>query len=397
MKRLLVVLLLFGCGPAPRAPFTPCPIQERQCRVDTLLALEGERGQVWDPWAQPPFVSVISVEDLQRRLDLLRLLTLGPDAWGPWARPLGDLGLLSPQLTISESDRRWAAENTTAFYWSRDKEVTIIDRGRVLNDLDAVAILAHEYTHAAQDREFGLEFLEAWPTTDSELVRMTLVEGEAELYERLARLRMEGVDPSTFDFRLYFGGWLRSVRNETAAADSPHTHVRLDMPYPAGGLLMARAWQRGGSAAVDRVLLERPQTFATILRTIEDRPEPGPIRPLCKARMIPAEQYFLLAVDRLGAALLYAYLARAFNDDEGAWEASLTWQGDQLWSLKDRTSNLDVTFWNVHAPGLRNTPLGMRIAAGSGPPRLVGDDLIFWTSATDEAALTLHQATSCGH
>jgi len=395
VRRLFALMVLASCGPAPRAPFTPCPIQESRCRVDTFLALEGERGQLLDPWAQPPYVSVISVPELQRRLDLLRLLVQGPDAWGPWTGPLRELGLLSPQLSVVDSDQRWAAENTGAFYWSRDKEVTIVDRGRALDDITAVSVLTHEYTHAAQDREFGLRFSLDWQTTDEELVRVTLVEGEAELYGLLARLRMEGPDPAGFASDGYFRDWLRAMRDQTAIVDSPHTHVRLSLPYPTGGLLMARAWLRGRSTAVNRILLHPPGSFASILRAIEDRPDPGPPRPLCRRRVIPADQFQLLGTDRLGAALLYAYLVRTFGDEEEAWQAAFTWHGDQLWSLRDRKVDRNVTFWNVHTVGLRNTPLGARLAASPAPPRLEGDDLLVWTGLDQAAVMALRQATSC--
>jgi hypothetical protein len=395
VRRLVALVLLAGCGPAPHAPFAPCPIQEAQCRVDTFLALEGERGQLLDPWARPPDVSVISVAELQRRLDLLRALTLGSDAWDPWTEPLRDLGLLSPGLTVVDSDKRWEAENTGAFYWSRDKEITVIDRGAALDDVSAVSLLTHEYTHAAQDREFRLRFGLDWQTTDQELVRVTLVEGEAELYGLLARLRMEGPDPAGFASDQYFRDWLRTTRDQTAVVDSPHTHVRLSLPYPTGGLLMARAWLRGRSPAVNQVLLHAPDSFAAILRAIEDRPAPGPPRPLCH-RVIPLDQFLLLGSDRLGAGLLYGYLVRAFGDEAAAWQAAFTWNGDQLWALRDRKGGQSVTFWNVHTVGLRDTPLGAQLAASAGSPRLVGDDLLVWTGLDAATALALHQSTSCG-
>jgi hypothetical protein len=394
---ILALLVAVGCGAAPRAPFAPCPIGERQCRIDTLLALEGERGQLWDPWTQPPFVRVISLPELEQRLNLLARLNPPPVGSDSFSDSLRQLGLLAPDLGIAEADRRWDTEQPTAYYWSHDKEVTIIDRGQPLDDIWAVATLAHEYTHAAQDREFGLVLEVQVATTDHEMVLQSLVEGEAGLYGFLAHLRMQGTDPVTYDSDGYYRRWLNDVRADTASVASPHTHVRRALPYPVGGLLMARAWARGRSAAATELLLHPPRSFAAIMRSIADRPEPGPPRPFCQRRAIPADQFQALASDRLGAGLLYAYLVRAFGGEPEAWEAALTWSGDQLWSLRDVKLGHAVTFWNVHVPGFRDTQLGAVIAAGSGPPRLVGDDLLFWTGLDEAAVPVLHQATSCGN
>jgi hypothetical protein len=105
----------------------------------------------------------------------------------------------------------------------------------------------------------------------------------------------------------------------------------------------------------------------------------------------------VLATDRLGAGLLYAYLARAFGDEAAAWQAAFTWHGDQLWSLREqKVAGHNVTFWNVHTVGLRDTPLGARLAASTVSPRLVGDDLLVWAGLDQAAAMALHPPSTCG-
>jgi hypothetical protein len=400
VKRLFMVLpavlAAAGCGAAPRAPFAPCRIQERQCLIDTLLALEGERGQLWDPWTTPPAVSVISIVELDQRLQQLNARNRASDAWGAWDTPLRTLGLLSPTMDILQSDNHWDIDNIAAVYWPQDQQVTIVDRGHPFDDLQAVSTVAHEFTHAAQDREFGLQFTLETRTTDLELVRSTLVEGEASLYGLLAHLRMLGMPPESYDVAGYFHDWLADVRAQTLTADSPHTHARLAFPYPTGGLLMGRAWMQGRSPAVNRILLHAPDSFVSLMLALEGRPGPGPLAPLCPVRVIPSGQFGVLDTDRLGAGLLYAYLARLSGTDDDAWKAALTWRGDQLWSLEDRVSGNQATFWAVHTAGLRDTPLGAQLAASAGVPRLVGDDLLFWSNMDEVSALALHAATHCG-
>jgi hypothetical protein len=259
-----------------------------------------------------------------------------------------------------------------------------------------VATVTHEFTHAAQDREFGLRFGAQRFSTDRELVRVTLTEGEADLYRLLAQLRMQGSAPESYGIDQYFRGWLGDVRAGILTADSPHTQARLGLPYPAGGLLMAQAWLRGRSPAVNEILLHPPDTFVSVMHALEGLPDPGPPVPLCNPRAIPTDQFQILATDRLGAALMYAYLARLLGSDGEAWKAALTWRGDQLWSLRDRQS-APVTFWSVHTAGLRDTPTGALLAARAEAPRLIGDELLFWSGIGEDAALALHAATRCGH
>jgi hypothetical protein len=392
-RRLLVAALLAGCGPAPRPTFAPCPVQDQRCRVDTFLALEAERGQLWDPWTQPPRVVLITVPELQRRTALLDAVI--QPAWFNWLDPLRSLGLLMPGVTVSDADQRWEAVNTSAMYWPPGKEVSIIDRAQPLDDAPSAATLAHEYTHAAQDREFGLRFGEGRITTDREMVRQSLVEGEAELYEQLARLRMAGADPDTFDWSEHFHGWLRSVREQTPLVDAPHTHVRRSLPHPAGGLLMAQAWQRGGPTAVNRILLAPPVTFVAIMLALDGRPAPAPPTRLCSRQSLPAGRVAFLDTDRLGAALFYAYLARTFGGETDAWQAALTWRNDQIWSLLDATSGAPITFWRIQTSGLRDTPLGTMLAARVDPPALIGDDVLFWSGIDRPEAESLGLATAC--
>jgi hypothetical protein len=391
---LLVALLAAACSPPPPPAFAPCAIQEPGCRVDTYLALEAERGQIWDPWAQPPPVVIIDVNELQRRLDLVGVAGFSWPNWANWTTPLQDLGLLGPEMNVVEADQRWELDNLAARYWSNDKEVSIVDRGLPLDDILATATLAHEYTHAAQDREFGLRFDEGRISTDREMVRQSLVEGEAQVYEMLAEQRMKGMDPEAVDWNGHFGSALTGVRDQTLAYDSPHTLIRRALPYPAGGLLMGRAWQQGRSTAVNRIILSPPASFVSIMLALEGRPAAVAPPRLCPHRLLP-ERFHFADTDRLGAGLFYAYLARAFGNENDAWQAALTWRDDQLWSLLDVTSNTAVTFWRVRAPGLRDTAIGAMLAARTEPPRLVGDEFVFWTGLDQPSAELLVQATNC--
>ena len=389
----LLAVLLLGCGPAPRPHFAPCPVTERDCRVATFLALEAERGQLWDPWSQPPRVEIISVAELQRRLFLIRTDRL---QWSLWTEPLRRLGVLAPEVDVVDADVVWQTDHTEAIYWSHDKEVSMIDRGLPLDDALATAALTREYTHAAQDREFGQRFEAGRSTTDREIVRQTLLQGEAELYGKLAELRMAGTDPGTFDWEGHFRGLLQGARDETKVSDRPHTLVRRALPHPAGGLLMAQAWLRGRVTAVNRLMLSPPPSFLSIMLALDGQPPPPPPPRLCPAAQLPLHRFDYLDSDRVGAAVFYAYLAKAYGDEAEAWRAALTWRSDQMWSLGDLSNGALVTYWRVQAPGLGATAVGAWLAGQAGPPKLVGDELLFWSGVDESTAELLRQTTACG-
>jgi hypothetical protein len=378
------VAALAGCGQAPHTPFQPCDVQQSACQVRTFLALEERRGQLWDPWAVPPPVAVISREVLRRWLGSGG----GDDVWD---NSLRALDLLPPNLDATSADQLWRLENGLAFYWSERKLVTFVE-GRVPpGELAAVSMLTHEYAHAAQDREFGI----AAPgplTTDLDLVRTSLIEGEAEFYGTLARLEMEATDPASFDWAANYRHWLSNVRSDILFVASAHTHLRLSMPYPAGGWLIASAWLSGRTAGVNRVFLDPPRSFLGLMRVAEGLSYDVPLAPRCT---LPADRpgYIVADVDTLGAGLFYAFLARLSGREADSWQAALTWRGDQIWVVQNATSRNMATLWRVHAPGLRASPLGPILEAQPGPPVLEGDNLIFWSG--DEAAQQLRRTLVC--
>lgn len=74
----------------------------------------------------------------------------------------------------------------------------VIDRGKPMDDIDAVTTLTHEFVHALQDSELDLEhYRERWGKTyDSALALTRLLEGEAVHYELLASLDERGLTSS---------------------------------------------------------------------------------------------------------------------------------------------------------------------------------------------------------
>jgi hypothetical protein len=366
-----------GCGEPPAPAIHACNVVEPACQRQVFVALEGLRGQIWDPWLSPPPVEVVTPEQHERRVE--RELG-GAVISSGWNGSLQRLGVLAPGADVGAADRRWFVDNATAVYWYQLGRVSIVDRGRRFDDGEATGTLFHEYAHAAQDRDLDLG-APGSSITDREMVRKALIEGEAMVYQRLAVAAMNGTAPRDFDWDGYFRNWLAGERAATAASPSAHAHVRLSFPYPLGGSLLARAWLRAGRTGINQLFLAPPRASLDLMLDIEGRPAVAhhPSLPCPRAR--DPEGARIMDRDSLGAALFYAFLARNFGDDEEAWQAALTWRGDVLWLLSEDRARPALTFWKVHAPDLRATSLGRRLEGRTVPPVLDGEHLLFWDSA----------------
>jgi hypothetical protein len=379
--------LVLACARAAPTPFEPCDVKEASCQVQTFLAVEERRGQLWDPWAAPPPVYVITRDDLRR------ILATGAQGFNLWTLPLQELGLLAGNVDVARADDLWRLDNGLAFYWSRDKLVTLIGERLPPGDIGATATLAHEYVHAAQDREVGIAFPPGLGT-DLQIVRTSLIEGEAEFFGALARLEMEGSDPAAFDWNTHYRGWLTSERNDTIHVTSPHTHVRLALPYPLGGGFLARAWLRAGAAGINRAFLDPPRSTLELMLASEDQPGHVPRAAPCvlapdRARFRPID------VDTLGAALFYAFLVRLTDREADSWQSALTWRGDQLWLAQNAVTGTLTTLWHIRAPGFAASPLGPLLSASAGPPLVEGDDVFFWSEDDPDLAQVIRHTLVC--
>jgi hypothetical protein len=381
-----------GCAP-PARPLTPCDVRQSDCQQTAAAKVDELRGRLWDPGTRAPEVKVITPLELLQIAEALARQLNRAAASATWTPPLQSAGLVDPAVDVVTADQLLFADSL-AVYWPAARRVTIVDRGDALDDVDATVTLVHELVHAAQDRELDLLRSPAL-TTDQELVRTALVEGEAVLHHTRAELSLRGTDAKTFDWSASFQAWFAGERALTTLVASPHAEIRLRWPYSVGGHWVAQAWLREGVTGVNRTFLDPPRDFLTMLLALDGRPQDDRRPVLCASgRAIPGAT--LVAADTLGAALLYAHLVRTLSpvDDDQAWQAALTWRGDRMWLLRD-AQQTPIMFWRVHAPGMRATSIGATLAARTDPPLLDGDDLLLWSGGTPALIAGARQNLTC--
>ncbi|MEM9730863.1 MAG: hypothetical protein AAF997_19935, partial [Myxococcota bacterium] len=239
--------------------------------------------------------------------------------------------------------------SVAAYYSSRSKSITIIDRD--YPDEQAQEILAHEFVHFFQDRAFGLgSVFSGAATTDSVMGRRLVIEGDATYVAADWLVREKGLDVSAEDWEVAYNSWqgfaLRTVGDPEVAIDQSAGIF----PYAYGYELLGRASQSGGLPG-RAALFESPpdsardgmveyQDFVSDGTTDVDEPnEPIPDPPESE----------LLIDDRSGAWYLYATLLRAGLLNEEAWARSLEWRGDRL-GVFEAGSEV-VAVWRIRTTG----------------------------------------------
>jgi hypothetical protein len=165
---------------------------------------------------------------------------------------------------------RW--QGVAAFFSHETEKITILDRGRKLDDGSAVVLLLHELIHAAQHLDQPDD--SALPRSfDAQLAHSAIVEGEATLYHGLARAEGLDFDPSELAWERAYGSFRESQWREAQTTSSPVALAWQQFSYAFGGDYLMRAWRRGGNAAVRAVFAEPPTSTREIMAG--DRAKPG--------------------------------------------------------------------------------------------------------------------------
>ncbi len=273
---------------------------------------------------------------------------------------------LLPQGTTSNEEAAIAAyaANVLAFYSRTDASVTIISTN--LGDVDddtAVFILSHEFVHAQQDVDIGLQplFDEHATSGDASTAVRCLTEGEAVHYSNVTMARQRGAAITAEIFDEYYAELQESSRALAAGegSDGSYTEVSSIFPYYFGGELVTDRWFRDGNGGVLSMYDDPPDSTAAVLRTLADDAAVALDNPTISAEPMPAG-WSIVADDVLGAWVLYAYARRLGLSDEEADGLARTWVGDRILVAGGATEGEVAVIWTI------------RFADDAGPALLAG-------------------------
>jgi len=252
------------------------------------------------------------------------------------ATALRMLRLLPPGQTSNEEAAIAAyASSVLAFYSRADRSVTIVETN--LGDVSlesGVFVLSHEFVHAQQDVDVGLQefFDEHAVSSDASTATRSVTEGEAVHYSNITMARQEGASITAEIFEEYYDiqqELLRTVAAGVGGEEASYTEVSSVFPYFFGGEVVTDRWMVDGDAGVLELYDAPPPSTAAILRTLaEDPPLDGQALAVA-AEPLPAG-WSVVADDTLGAWVLYAYARRIGLDDPGADALARAWVGDRI-------------------------------------------------------------------
>lgn len=395
----LLLTLPLGCSDEEcDEPLIICDIGSADCREHVFVQTACARGHSGRDI--PPVLSIT-------RDEFEEILRSGPEptaeqqrADAQTATALRMLGLL-PQGTTSNEEAAIAsyAANVLAFYTRADRSVTLVETnlGNVIPE-DAVFVLSHEFVHAQQDVDVGLQsfFDEHADTADASSATRSITEGDAVHYSNLTMARQEGAAIDDEIFETYYDLQQDALRElATGVGGAGYTDLASVFPYYFGGEIVTDRWRVDGNAGVLDLYDEPLESTAAILRTLAGDPA-IPLQSLAiTAEPMPAG-WSIVADDTLGAWVLYAYARRVGFADAGADALSRSWVGDRILVAGGASQSEAAVIWTIRF----SSPDDAATFAGNGstPPEGVrsiredGTDVSI-VIAVDADALALWEGT----
>ena len=331
---LAAVSGLAGCGDdTPARTDLPyelyCNIADGNCQrqiynsVATMLEATG---------FDPPQIRTISVdqhaEEVRSGLELPDLTGEDPETRG--LRLMGFLPEASESLTATQVEF-WISQ-IAAYYSSSNDTITVVDRD--YEEVDAQGLLAHEFTHAIQARQFGFE--QVWSAVDSEdavLGARSVVEGDASHTEHVWVYEMLGYSPDEIDWAAIHDDRQTRLKQDAADMNVALIDTASSFPYAYGFAFMTEVAELNGLRGREAAFETPPGTAFQVMS--------GPLAALPVfdfpevAHPSPVEGHTQQVEDRYGAWYVYGFLRRAGASEDEAWTTALSWRGDELAIYED--------------------------------------------------------------
>jgi hypothetical protein len=172
------------------------------------------------------------------------------------------LGLIPDGTSLKELYLKLLGSQVAGYYDSDTKELYVVSRSGALGPTERITF-AHEFDHALQDQNFGLDKLQldAIGESDRSLARLSVAEGDATLLMSL--WASQNLTPTEL------------VQLLQAASAPAQTAILAEMPdilkdsllfpYTAGQALVASIQATGGWAAVDKLYADPPASTEQVI------------------------------------------------------------------------------------------------------------------------------------
>ena len=418
LATVFVLALATSCTPSPQR-LAPCDVTTVSCQEDVYRAVQYMRHGAWDPWQEIPPVNVISRAQYEAdlRASFAARAPADPNAPAPHdhretAQKL--LGLISSETSAQESEIQVLVQGVAAFYSPRDQAITIIEGENRSPEQQAfeTATLAHEFVHAAQDREVGIADFRQWQTlsTDAYTARSAIIEGEAELVETWMQWFFgQDNEPHNADWDARFSDRIQGFKNAVHDAPSPYAVARLYFLYPTGESWATENYLEGGMANVRALFENPPNTTVALMAPPGELGQGLPIDINCQSPPV-APGLRPVIRDTMGALGLVSFMS-TFTGIDDAWWFSRFWHADRYEVHGNTETRQTAVFWRIRSNEAdniahlaedaqkRQTTDAQENAEDEAIPykwgfRQEGPDVVFWAATSEE--LATHYADNAG-
>ncbi|NRA31749.1 MAG: hypothetical protein HRU17_00270 [Polyangiaceae bacterium] len=322
----------------------------------------------------------------------------GDNTIATWSPAFELLGLLSEGQSLGETVVNDSASSVLAYYHTVDKNIRVIDRGRMSDHQDNTMVLAHEFVHALQDEDSQLrEFGDQWGgTTDSDVALSTLTEGEAILIS--AAVLETTLQPNQYiNWDGMTDGAFENSFSVIADADEPFITAVSAQPYAMGLARLAPLWLSDGPSGIARQY-DQPKTSLLDWYRGEGQPGDTNVQPLDCHPTAPPVGYSAVDHDTLGMTALLAIGLDTIADSP--WHGADDWRNDSVVVFtSDDGPNAAAVSWRIR---MSDTVALERLATAfeqrSPELRIVLSDIeLLVLGATDPAILDAWLAVgNCG-
>ncbi len=335
-----------GCGDDASAPARTdlpyelyCNIADGNCQVAIYNSVAAKLEATG---FAPPRLRTISVDqhadEIRNSLDLQDLT--GEDASTRGLRLLGFIPEASESLTATQTEFR--ISQIAAYYSSSSDMITVVDRD--YEEVSAQALLAHEFAHAIQERQFG--FAEVWAGVNSEdtaLAARSVIEGDASHTEYAWTYEKLGYLPEEIDWEAIYADGKSRLDERVVDPEVALVDTASFFPYSYGFAFMSEATLTNGLGARG-LAFGAPPSSALEVMSGSFGAAPTFDFPAV-AHPSPVDGHTQEVADRMGAWYVYGFLRRNGVAEEEAWTTALSWRGDEL-AVYDTGSEV-AAVWRV--------------------------------------------------
>jgi hypothetical protein len=172
------------------------------------------------------------------------------------------LGLLPAGSSLEQMELDLQAEQVIGFYDPASKGLYVLSESGGVGAVEKITF-SHEYTHALQDQNFGLDKLaiDTPDQGDRDLARTALPEGDATMVMTQWSVKYM----SLADLIQIAGSSIGGAQTDQLASAPAILRETLLFPYEDGLNFVQGIYQKGGWAAVDRLYSNPPASTSQIL------------------------------------------------------------------------------------------------------------------------------------